>query len=150
MQMQVGSFRFDAVTGGAEYTELQRLSQRRWAARERHGQTAALEDLGREAETLDLRGTIWVRTAADLAALETLRREAGLRRHASREATQTGDDRVAPQPLAVFRGGDDDGQSGDYLGQWVVERLSERERDLRLDGTPARIDFELRLLEHVA
>ena len=138
MQMQVGSFRFEAGPGGAEYTELSRRRRRRWAARERHGLPAQLEDLGRDAETLDLSGTIWVRSPEDLAALDTLRSEAGL----------PGEDDVAPQPLPVFRGGDED-NSGEYLGEWVVSRLNERERDLRLDGTPTRVTFELSLMEFV-
>ena len=138
MQMQVGSFRFEAGPGGAEYTDLSRRRRRRWAARERHGLPAQLEDLGRDAETLDLSGTIWVRSPEDLVALETLRLEAGL----------PGEDDTQPQPLAVFRGGDD-GASGEYLGQWVVSRLNERERDLRLDGTPTRITFEISLMEFV-
>ena len=138
MQMQVGAFRFEAGPGGAEYTELSRRRRRRWAARQRHGMPAQLEDLGRDAETLDLHGTIWVRSPDDLAALDALRREAGL----------PAEEDVEPQPLAVFRGGDDS-SSGEYLGQWVVTRLNERERDLRVDGVPARISFELSLLEFV-
>ena len=138
MQMQVGSFRFEVAPGGAEYTELSIRRRRRWAARERHGQPAQLEDLGRDAETMDLRGTVWVRSPDDLAALDTLRSEAGL----------PGEDGGSPQPLAVFRGGDE-GNSGEYLGQWVVSRLNVRERDLRLDGTPTRISFELSLTEFV-
>ena len=138
MQMQVGSFRFEVAPGGAEYTELARRRRRRWAARERHGQPAQLEDLGRDAETMDLNGTIWVRSAADLVALDSLRLEAGL----------PGEEGAEPQPLAVFRGGDD-ANSGEYLGQWVVTRLNERERDLRLDGAPTRIGFELGLMEFV-
>ena len=138
MQMQVGAFRFEASPGGAEYTELSRRRRRRWAARERHGQPAQLEDLGRDAETLDLHGTVWVRSPDDLAALDTLRSEAGL----------PGEGGVEPQPLAVFRGGGDN-SSGEYLGRWVVSRLNERERDLRVDGVPTRISFELSLMEFV-
>ena len=138
MQMQVGAFRFEVAAGGAEYAELARRRRRRWAARERYGQPAQLEDLGRDAETMNLHGTVWVRSPADLAALDALRSEAGL----------PGEEGVEPQPLAIFRGGDD-ANSGEFLGQWVVTRLNERERDLRLDGTPTRITFELSLMEFV-
>ena len=138
MQMQVGSFRFEAGPGGAEYSSLTRRRQRRWAARDRHGRPAALEDLGRSAETMDLSGVVYVRTARDLTALDALRMEAGL----------PGEDGARPSPLAVFRGGTDT-DSGDYIGQWVVTRMVERERDLRLDGTPTSIAFELSLMEHV-
>ena len=138
MQMQVGAFRFEVAPGGAEYTELARRRRRRWAARERHGQPAQLEDLGRDAETMNLHGTVWVRSSDDLAALDALRSEAGL----------PGEEGVEPQPLAVFRGGDD-ANSGEFLGQWVVTNLNERERDLRVDGKPTRISFELSLMEFV-
>lgn len=138
MQMQVGSFRFEAGPGRAEYAELMRRRERRWAGRERHGLPAQLEDLGRAADTLSLQGTVWVRSAADLAALDELRAEAGL----------PGEDGARPQPLAVFRGGDD-ADSGEFLGHWVLSRLVERERDLRLDGTPTRVSFEITLTEHV-
>lgn len=139
--MQVGSFRFEAAPGAAEYTELLRRRQRRWAARPRHGRPAQLEDLGRDAETLDLRGTVWIRTAADLAALDNLRSEAGL------DPPPEGEQEAAPEPLAVFRGGSA-GESGEYLGHWVVSRLTERERRLRAGGVPTRIDFELTLVEY--
>ena len=73
MQMQIGPFRFDVATG-TEYAELKRHARRRWLARERFGQPPALEDLGRDAETITVRGTVWVRAAADLAETErTLR-----------------------------------------------------------------------------
>ena len=134
MQMQVGSFRFEAP--GVEYSELARRRQRRWAARERHGQPAALEDLGRDAETITLTGTVWVRSGADLDAFGVLREEAGLAPGAD------------AAPLGVFVGGGDD-QSGEFAGMWVVNRLSTRERELRLGGIPARIDFTLQLTEYI-
>lgn len=138
MQMQVGGFRFEAAAGGAEYSELTRRARRRWAARERHGRPAQLEDLGRDAEVITLRGDVWVSAAADLAALDALRTEAGLSRS----------DDAPARPLPVFRGGGA-GDSGEYLGEWAVTALTERERNLRFDGTPARISFDLSLTEHV-
>ena len=146
MQMQVGGVRFDVEPGHAEYTELTRRRARRWNARERHGMPAQLEDLGRDAETMDLRGTVWVRTVDDLAALDVLRSEAGLLGFTGVPGAPQAE--RAATPLAVFRGGGD-GNSGEYLGQWVVVRLSEIERHLRVDGVPTRIDFEMTLLEFV-
>ena len=131
--MQIGTFRFEVP--GAEYHELSRQYQRRWAARERHGAPPVLEDLGRGADALTLTGTLWVRRAADLDAFAALREDAGL------------DPDGVAEPLAVFLGGG--GQaSGDYLGLWVVEQLHVRERQLRLDAVPSRVDFSVRLREY--
>ena len=133
MQMQIGSFRFEVP--GAEYGELSRRYRRRWAARERHGATPVLEDLGRDADSITLTGTVWVRRAADLDAFAALRVDAGL----------DPDTEAAPQ--AVFLGGGG-AASGAYLGMWVVEQLQVRERELRLDSVPARVDFNVRLREY--
>ena len=137
MQMQVGPFRFD-VAAGTEYSELRRHARRRWAARERFGQPPALEDLGRDAETLTVRGTIWVQSATDLTALAALKTAAGLDAEAD-----------PPDPLPVYLGGGP-GASGVFLGQWVVTRLAETERTLRADGTPTRVDFTVTLREAAA
>ena len=96
----------------------------------------ALEDLGRDADTITLTGTVWVRTGADVDAFATLQEEAGL--------VVDGD----AEPLPVFLGGGD-ADSGAYVGMWVVEQLHARERRLRVDGVPARIDFSVRLREFV-
>ena len=135
MQMQVGEFRFDVDPGHAEYTELTRRRARRWASRERYGMPAQLEDLGRDAERIDVRGTIWVQTVEDLLALDPIKTQAGL----------PGDE---AQPLPVFRGGNG-AESGEYLGMWVVVSLNEREQILRADGVPTQIDFLMTLMEFV-
>lgn len=134
MQMRVGTFRFEVAPGGAEYQELQRRSRRRWSTRERYGLPPELEDLGRDAVRIDLRGTVWVKAAADIEALAALRAQAGLE---PGEKART---------LPVFLGGSS-GSSGDYLGQWAVTRLDETERSLRENGIPIRIDFRISLLE---
>lgn len=134
MQMQIGPFRFDVATG-TEYAELKRHARRRWLARERFGQPPALKDLGRDAETITVRGTVWVRAAADLAALAALRTAAGV-----------DPDGAAPEPLPVYLGGGP-GASGVFLGAWAVTRLAETERTLRADGAPTRVDFTVTLQE---
>lgn len=134
MQMQIGTFRFEVAVGGAEYQELQRRSRRRWSTRERYGLPPELEDLGRDAAQIDLRGTVWVEEASDIEALANLREVAGLEPGA--EAS----------PLDVFLGGSA-GSSGEYLGRWAVTRLDETERTLRENGIPIRIDFRVSLLE---
>ena len=134
MQMQIGAFRFEVAPGGAEYQELQRRARRRWATRERYGLPPELEDLGRDARRIDLRGTVWVDEAADIEALADLRVLAGF---------EPGED-AEPQP--VFLGGSA-GSSGEFLGRWAVTRLDETELSLRENGIPIRIDFRVSLLE---
>lgn len=132
MQMQIGQMRFEV--GGAEYRELQRVRARRWETRARHGKPPEVEDLGRDAERIQLAGTVWVSVSEDLAALDALVSEAGL--------VAEGEGRRLP----VFLGGGS-GSSGEYLGEWVVLRLETTERDLRHDGIPTAIEFTADLLE---
>ena len=134
MQMQIGAFRFEAGAGAAEYRTRQRIRRRRWVRRERHGRPPELEDLGRDADEMRLSGSIWVRVAADLGALDALRDVAGL---------ATGGD---AEPLGVYLGGGQ-GTSGEYIGEWVVTELETTDERLRLDGVPARVDFRVVLVE---
>lgn len=132
--MQIGSFAFQAQ--GPEYATLERRSARRWVRRERHGRPPALDDLGRQADEITLRGTVVVRTARDLAALDALREAASL----------AGDADAVSLPVYIGGGA---GASGTYLGQFVVQRLRTTERDLRFSSIPTRIDFQVSLLEDV-
>ena len=134
MQMQIGTFRFEVAPGGAEYRELQRRSRRRWSSRARHGLPPELEDLGRDADQISLRGSVWVDETGDIEALAGLRLQAGLEPDTSAE------------PLPVFLGGGG-GSSGQFMGLWTVTRLEETERSLRENGVPIRIDFRVSLLE---
>lgn len=137
MQMQLGTFRFEAALGAAEYRMLQRTRRRRWTRRERHGRAPEMEDLGRDADEIRLSGSVWVRGAADLVTLDALRDAAGL----------AGD--LTAAPLGVYVGGAR-GVSGEYAGEWVVTELETTDEHLRLDGTPARIDFQITLIEAAA
>ena len=145
MQLQIGTFSFTIDPGGAEYASLRRVAGRRWAERQRHGRPPALEDLGRAAATLTLSGTVWIRSGADLAALDGLRDAAGLAAPGAGAAAIE----PAPRPLPVFSGLDSGAASTrTFHGWWVVTRLTERHRRLRVDGIPARIDFSASLTEH--
>lgn len=132
MQMQIGAFRFEV--GGPEYRQLSRVRARRWESRGRHGKPPEVEDLGRDAERIELSGSMWVSTSDDLAALDELVSEAGLERD--------GEGKTLP----VFLGGGS-GSSGEYLGDWAVLRLETTDRELRHDGIPTQIEFEVSLLE---
>lgn len=132
MQMQVGAFRFEV--GGAEYQRLNRVRQRRWETRDRHARPPEVEDLGRDADRIELTGTVWVSSSDHLAAFDELVSEAGLTAGAQ------------GKPLPVFLGGGG-GSSGEYLGLWAVQRLDTTEDSLRHDGIPTKIEFTVALLE---
>ena len=131
MQLQIGSFRFEA----AAETSAQEINRaRRWVRRERFGRPPALEDRGRAAMELTLRGTIPIRTGADLTALDALRAEGGL--------VDTAD---PPQPLTLFRAS---AAGVEAIGTWVIERLVERRIGLRTPaGIPTVIEFTVSLVE---
>lgn len=137
MQMQIGAFRFEAATGAAEYRTLQRIRRRRWARRERHGRPPELEDLGRDAHEIRLSGSVWVREAADLAALQGLM-----------DAAALDSDDSSAAPLGVYMGGGT-GTSGEYIGEWAVTELDTTDESLRVGGIPTRIEFRVTLLESV-
>ena len=132
MQMQIGTFRFEI--GEAEYQKLSRTRARRWETRARHGIPPQVEDLGREAERIELTGTVWVSTSDDLATLDALVSEAGLGRG--------GEGKLLP----VFLGGGS-GSSGEHLGNWALLRMETTDRELRHDGIPTAIEFAVSLLE---
>ena len=133
MQLQLGSFRFEAAANTE--TALQEITRsRRWVQRQRFGRPPALEDHGRAATAISVRGRIPVRRRVDLDALDTLRTEAGL--------VDTGAD---PQPLTLFQATP---AGMEALGAWTVERLVERRTGLRTTaGIPTVIEFELSLVE---
>ncbi len=139
MQIQIGDVRFDARNLAAHETE--RIRARRWTPRARRGQPPALEDLGREAETLRLMGQIPIRTARDRRRLDGLRQAAGLTR-----AAAAGEREQPAKALPLFA----PGPSGAvHLGWWAVTELTATERQLRTDeGIPTVIEFTLTLLEH--
>ena len=139
MQIQIGTFQFEAAGGGRGIYRPDPPAPEAVGATGAARQTPELDDLGRDAEQITLRGTIWIRSSADLAGLSGLIREGGLTTEAEADP---------PQPLPVFLGGNN-GASGDHIGNWVVSRITERETTLRIDGVPTRIDFSVMLTEHV-
>ena len=132
MQMQIGAFRFEV--GGTEYQALRRMRRRLWETRARHGKPPEVEDLGRDADRVELTGTAWVSTSDHLAAFDELVSEGGLERGGSGKL------------LPVFLGGGS-GSSGEYLGMWALESLETVEEELRHDGIPTEIQFTAALIE---
>ena len=131
MQLQLGSFRFESPVESSQH-EVIRV--RRWVQRQRLGRPPTLEDHGRSAVQITLRGAIPITTADSLNALDALRTEAGL--------VDTDTD---PQPLTLFQSDADGVQA---LGAWVVEQLIERRRGLRTaTGIPSVVEFDITLIE---
>ena len=130
--IQIGTFRFTG--GGAEYQQIQRMRRRRWERRERHGRPPEVEDLGRDADTIRLTGSIWVERGAQIDALAALADLAGM---GAGQGAAT---------VPVFAGGES-ADSGEYLGRWVITELDTTDDILRLGGIPALISFEIGLLE---
>ena len=143
MQLQIGSFRFEAAAG-AETTVQEIARGRQWVRRARFGRPPALEDRGRTAAELTLRGTIPILSSADLTALDILRAEGGLV-DAGSEAQPL--PLFSPGPLPLFRA---TAAGMEALGTWTVERLTERRRGLRTAaGIPTVIEFTVSLVEAV-
>lgn len=124
MQLQLGGFRFELP--GPEYAERIQTAKRRWVSRARLGRPPASYDLGRDLQTLELRGSIPVLNGHERQALDALHVEAGLSPGA--EAT--------PQPLALLQV---DGDTATLAGEWDVLEIGATERELRtLDGNTRR------------
>ena len=131
-QAQLGSFVFQL--GAAEFGRIQRTDAFRWASRERLGRMPVRQWLGPKAPTLLLEGVILVEHPSQLDAPASLRGQAG-------GAT------TENEPLDLFLGGAGR-RSGDYLGAWVVDEMSETRTILNRDATPARMEFQMRLSYH--
>lgn len=134
MQMQLGSFRFEAAAG-TEAASQEIARSRQWVRRGRLGRPPYLQDQGRDAAGITLTGSIPVTSRGRLDALEPLRVEAGLV-----------DTDSPPEPLILLQA--DGAGTMRSLGLWVVERLVETGKGPRTGaGIPAVIEFTISLLD---
>jgi len=120
MMMALGNFIFSMPT--LVYQQLERSSSWRHANTERIGARAASQFLGPGEESITLGGVLAPELACDPAELGTLR-----------ELADEG------APLALVSG------SGTVFGAYVITSLSETGSLFFSDGTPRRIEFDLKL-----
>lgn len=120
MMMSLGQFVFSLPT--LAYQQLRRQTEWRHADNDRVGARPADQFVGPGRDDVDLDGVLLPELAGDRLSLDTLR---------------TLGDSGAAQPLV-------DG-SGVVYGAYVVTSISETQTVFFKDGTPRRIEFQLRL-----
>ena len=118
--MTLGTYVFGVPA--ATYDELRRTAGYRWEAQDRLGRPPARQWLGPGRETIALRGTI-----------HPVRRRAEEDLDALRELARSGE----PQRLMLG--------TGEILGLWVIERISETGSLFHPGGVPRKVEFALEL-----
>lgn len=120
VMMSLGTFQFGIAT--AAYQELSRTTEWRWPAQERYMQGQALQYVGPGGDTITLPGVIYPEYRGGFGQLDAMRSSAndGL-------------------PLALIDG------SGVLLGNWVIERLDEKQMVFAAAGKPRKQEFTLAL-----
>ena len=123
---RLGSFQFGMDT--AAFDQLQRSSAYRWEAKNRIGRQPAMQNTGRDADTITLSGAIYPHWRGGLGQIGALRAMA-----------ESGE----PQPLVyAFE------TSGQYCGQWCITGIEETRTVLFDNGAPRKIEFSLVLREY--
>lgn len=123
---RLGSFQFGMDT--AAFQDLQRSSAYRWEAKNRIGRQPAMQNTGRNADTISLSGTIYPHWRGGLGQIGALR-----------DMAATGE----PFPLVyAFE------TSGQYCGLWCIESIDETRTAFLDGGAPRKIDFKLTLKEY--
>ena len=118
--MTLGEYVFSVDS--AAYDELRRDAEYRWQAQERIGRPPARQWLGPGSETIELSGAIYsIRRRAE-AELDALRAEA-----------------AKGEPLRLTLG------TGEILGLWTIERVSETDSVFLPGGAPRKLEFRARL-----
>ena len=120
VMMQLGSFQFGIAT--AAYQELTRASEWRWPEQELIGERANMQHIGPGPETMSLPGVIYPEWKGGFGQLDAMR--------------ALGD---AGEPLALIDG------SGGSLGQWIIDRVEEKQTTFADEGKPRKIEFTLSL-----
>lgn len=123
IMMSLGSFRFGVLT--AAYQELQRVSEYRWPAQDRVGNTPQLQFVGRGADTITLPGVIYPEWNGGAGQLDRLRALA---------------DQGLPQMLVSGM--------GRVMGRWVIERVEEKQGPFFAGGVPRKQEFTLQLRKY--
>ncbi|MFY0309621.1 phage tail protein [Leisingera sp. D0M16] len=116
--LQLGSYQFSI--DNAAYQNLQRSTEYRWAAQERIGAADCLQFTGFGSDSITLQGVIYPHFRGGLGQVDKMRRTASL-----------------GFPLPLVAG------TGQVLGVWVVEGVSEGQRTFAAQGAPLRQDFTI-------
>lgn len=123
---RLGSFQFGMET--AAFNDLKRTSNYRWEAKNRIGRKPAMQNTGRDADTITLSGVIYPHWRGGLGQMATLRAMA---------------DTGQAQPLVyAFE------NAGQYCGKWCITAIDETRTVLFDNGSPRKIEFSLTLREY--
>lgn len=123
---RLGSFEFGIDT--AAFKELQRNSAYRWQAKNRIGRRPAMQNTGREADSISLSGVIYPHWRGGLGQMSTLRAMA---------------DTGMPVPLVYAFD-----TTGQYCGLWCIAAIDETRTVFFEGGGPRRIEFRVSLKEY--
>lgn len=118
--LRLGAYTFSL--GTAAYQEFQRTTEFVWAAQERFGKDAALQDTGPGADTITLPGVVFPEFRGGTGQLDALRALAAKRK---------------PQTLIDGR--------GRVLGDWVITSVEERGTIFAEAGVARRQEFNIKL-----
>lgn len=120
IMMVLGSYVFSVDT--AAYQTFSRVSSYRWPKQDRLARKPALQFTGPDADTIQLRGTIYPQFRGGLDQIDAMRTEAG-----------------KGIPLLLVDG------LGHVHGDWSITRIEENQRRHFKHGAPKRIDFAISL-----
>jgi len=120
IMMVLGAYVFSVDT--AAYQTLSRVSSYRWPKQNRLARAPALQFTGPDADTIQVRGTIYPQYRGGLGQIDAMRAEAG-----------------QGIPLLLVDG------LGHIHGDWAITRIEENERRHFRHGAPKKIDFSVSL-----
>jgi uncharacterized protein len=120
VMLMLGGFKFSLNT--AVFQEMQRSTAWRWAAQERVGQYDALQFTGPADDTINLPGIVYPDFRGGDRQIESLRQIAS-----------------GGKPVRLIAA------SGEILGLWVIDSISETASSFKPDGSPRRQEFNVSL-----
>lgn len=118
--MTLGDFQFSIAT--AAFQELTRNTEWRWAAQDRFLQLPALQFVGPGGDTITLPGVIYPEYRGGIGQLDAMRALAG-----------------KGQALTLVSG------TGNVMGQWVIERIEEKQSIFAAKGVGRKQEFTLEI-----
>lgn len=119
-QMILGTYIFSLNT--AAFQELDRSTEYRWVAIDRHGQDAALQYTGPGADTIELPGVVYPSYRGGGGQIDKLRALASL-----------------AQPQSLIDG------AGNVYGRWVITAIHEKKSEFAAFGQPLKQEFTISL-----